>query len=176
MIPVTGAGWSQVSGVGGVTEGASATATEDRIVVLRALADGAAGASIEPGSTHGQSKPLGLIAAAGDREDRAPAAGQVPVDASDDLPSSQQSVSQSRVGPAGRRLERTPQQLGLERLPKAEEPREPLRATVVTDLVRSNGRVGVGCGTRGRRGDREMKSGDPDRLEAIAAAAHALRR
>jgi len=63
MIPVTGAGWSHVSGVGGVTEGASATATGDRIVVPRASPDGPAGARGEPGGAHGGCEVLGMIAA-----------------------------------------------------------------------------------------------------------------
>src|SRR6202043_1347069 len=98
MIPVTGAGWSQVSGVGGVTEGASATATEDRIVVRRASADGAAGASIEPGVAHGHCESLGFIAPPRDGEDGTTTPRQIPLDTRDHPPGSPQGVRKCGVG------------------------------------------------------------------------------
>src|ERR1019366_4107232 len=115
MIPVTGAGWSQVSGGAVVTEGASATATEDRIVVRWASANGAAGARVEPRCTHGQRQLLGVLATPGDREHRAAASGEPPVDAGDNTPCSLQGVGERRVGPARRWLERAPEELELGR-------------------------------------------------------------
>src|SRR4029077_8863293 len=100
MIPVTGAGWSQVSGVGGVTGGASATATEDRIVVPRASADGAAGASVEPGVTHGHSESLGFIPPPGGGEDSTATPSQVPVDARHHPARFPQCVREGGVGTA----------------------------------------------------------------------------
>src|SRR5579863_4535652 len=138
MIPVTGAGWSHVSGVGGETEGASTTATGDRIVVPRASADGSAGARGETGGTHGSREPLGVIAVGGDAEHRAAAAGHVPVDPGDDRPSAPYGVSQGGVGSAGGRLEGAAHQSAGGRLAGFEEQREPCGAPVVTDLVSSH--------------------------------------
>src|ERR1017187_9790735 len=124
MIPVTGAGWSQVSGVGGVTEGASATATEDRIVVRWASADSPAGARVEPGCAHRRREPLGLASTAGDREQRTAACSQVPAPSCDLLPGSLQRGRESWVRPACGGLECAPHQFrvrgltGLEKLSK----------------------------------------------------------
>src|SRR5579863_7021240 len=110
MIPVTGAGWSQVSGVGGVTEGASATATEDRIVVLRASADGAARAGCVPGPPHRPRERFrgGVVGRHG--EHGATAAGEKPCHAVDDVTCSFEGLGEGGIHSAGSRLECTSEQ------------------------------------------------------------------
>ena len=91
----------------------------------RASADGPAGARREPGSAHGDCETLGVIAAGGDAEDRAAAAGEIPVDAGDHCSGALEGVSQGRVGTAGGRLERAAHQAADGGLAGFEEPRQP---------------------------------------------------